>query len=746
MGFALILLLASHGQVLDWDLQTSMTYVRSICPADGGLWCATGGGVFRYEDGAGFTQFYTYPDDLPHFEVRDVLVDSDGRLWAATAAGVACLEDGEWTVYTDFEGIPGEGAWDICEAGGWIFAGSDGGLARWSGDADFVPLDESTTGGAFTAGEATGMAALSDTLWIATDEGIFNLDLSASPFSPSSWQSMSSGTLAFSIDGLIVWEDSLYGYGDMGVFRRDAGRWTVLLDYTSPDSVVTGLAGTPDGLVASCRGVRRRTSGTTWEPWGSGYPYQHWASTVSWDGERLRAGVASPGGLVYDDFGAGLAVLDSGSWEVVTVPGQPSRSVYQIATDDDRTYLGSHNRGLLASYDGEWTSFLQGQGMPNILRTYSASVDPAGGVWTASYHYGLTWMDDRGTIDQGDDSTVTFVSDSIEGLPPETHQILCPMYNNQVVSLAGQGVILWIGQEAYWSTPDEPSGILALTGSPDAGTMEWQGFDESGGLASRNVRRVHAVGTDMLWIAFAGEGGCQLLDHGGTPMYTADDRWLPASGQAFTTVQGLPSNQVFCFAEEQGGTVVIGTGDGICRWSAMSGISSIEGGPAGTVKAIEVDSEGRIWCLGTSAIYCLDGSLLTSFDEVNSPYLPSSRVENEYSEYLPSLGRILFSSISGLWSLEVGQGTAQGGAVSFYPQPFLPGDGEPLMMAGPAGGPVEVEFFCLDGSRAGRIDAEDASEWAWDGSFGGSPAASGVYMVLVRAGGQVYRSRIAVVE
>jgi hypothetical protein len=164
------------------------------------------------------------------------------------------------------------------------------------------------------------------------------------------------------------------------------------------------------------------------------------------------------------------------------------------------------------------------------------------------------------------------------------------------------------------------------------------------------------------------------------------------------------------------------------------------------VKAIEVDPEGRIWCLGTSAIHCLDGSVLTSYDEVNSPYLPSSRVENEYSAYLPTEGRILFSSISGLWSLEVGQGTAQVGAVSFYPQPFLPGDGEPLMMAGLVGDPVEVEFFRLDGSRAGRVDAEDASEWAWNGSFAGSPAASGVYMVLVRSGGQVYRSRIAVVE
>lgn len=745
MNAAFLALAALCAQVLEWDLQTSMTYVNSIYHSAEGMWCATSGGMILCDADGDFGETITFPDELPHFKVNDVMVDPGGRLWAATADGLACRENGEWTVYTAFEGIPGESVWDVEAVGEWVFAASDGGLARWSGGTDFVPLDESTTGGGFDAGEVTGMAELSDTLWLATEDGVFSLDLSASPYDSSSWRSWSDATHELGMTDLVTSGDSLFGYGENGVFKRQDNRWTTILDYFSPDSLVFDLIDTPEGLVAAARGVRRRVSGRQWEPLGTGFPSQTWATALGWDGTRVWAGVGSCDNLP-DDFGRGLAVLQEGSWQVRDIPGQPSRSCYQISMNDGIMYLGSHNRGLLAGYEEGWRSYEQPQGMPNILRTYSAVPCESGGMWTASYHYGLTWYDDSGTWLLDDDSTVTFVAESLPGVPPGFPQVLAPLFNNQVVSVSSQAGCVWIGQEAFWSSPDEPSGLVAVTGSPRTGDLDWQTWDFSDGLAVKNIRTVQALGQDMVWIAFGSEQGCQMLDYNGTPTDKADDTWLPGPGEAFTTASGLPVNQVYCFALEPSGSVLIGTGDGLCRWTRAAGIRAIAG-PSDAVKALVIDGLQRIWCLGTTAIYCVEGNLVTSFDDGNSPYYPSSRVESEYSAWIPSQGRVLFSSPVGMWSLEVqGGGGSAGQGIGFYPQPFLPAAGEPLRMTGLEDGPVSADFYSLDGRFLGTVGSDDPENWEWSGDFDGSPAATGIYLVVVETPGGIRRARLAVVR
>lgn len=745
MTAALLALTVIGAQVLEWDLQTSMTYVNSIYRSEEGMWCATSGGMILCDTAGGFVETITFPDELPHFKVNDVMADQDGRLWAATADGLACREDGEWIVYTAFEGIPGEAVWDVEAVGEWVFAASDGGFARWSGGTDFVPLDESTTGGGFTAGEVTGMAELLDTLWLATEDGVFSLDLSTSPYDSSSWRSWSDVTQDLGMTDLVASGDSLFGYGDNGVFKRGGSRWITILDCFSPDSLVFDLIDTPEGLVAATRGVRRRVSGRLWEPLGTGFPSQTWATALGWDGARVWAGAGSCDNLP-DDLGRGLAMLEDGVWEVREIPGQPSRSCYQISTDGGDMYLGSHNRGLLARYEEGWRSYEQAQGMPNILRTYSVVPCASGGVWTASYHNGLTWYDDNGTWSLEDDTTVTFVSESLPGVPPGFPQMPAPLFNNQVVSLSQRGGCVWIGQEAFWSSPDEPSGLAAVTGSPRTGDLQWQTWDFSDGLAVKNIRTVQALGQDMVWIAFGSDQGCQMLDFNGTPMDKTDDTWFPAPGQAFTTASGLPVNQVYCFALEQSGSVLIGTGDGLCRWTQAAGIRAVAG-PQDAVKALAIDGLQRVWCLGTSAIFCVEGNLVTAFDDSNSPYSPASRVESEYSAWVPSEGRVLFSSSVGLWSLKVqGGGGASGAGISFYPQPFLPAGEEPLRMAGVEDGPVTADFYSLDGRFLGTVGSDDPEDWEWSGSFDGSPAATGIYMVVVETPSGIRRTRLAVVR
>ncbi len=735
--------LAASTQVLDWGFVSSMTHVRSVQPAAEGRWCATSGGVFFYDYDQGFTVEYLYPRDLPHHAVEDVLQDSQGRLWCATGDGLAVLENGGWTVYTSFEGMPGSGdVRDVEEAGSWIWAGTDGGLARWTGSG-FLPMDEALTQGGFTATEVDALVERDDSLWIATELGVFSLDLGSSPFVASSWRHWAAETEGLGIRGFLATPDSLYAFGS-GVFRRDPGEWTVLLDYSSyPDSMILGLASTSDGLIAAGYGVRRRIAGTEWERFGDGFPPGTQATFLAEGGGSLWCGAGSLH-WTNTDYGAGLARLDPEGWTLVGIPGLPAGSCYQPALIDGTLYCGSHNRGLMARYGNDWRYYGPSDGLPNTLRVYPVADAPGDAVWTASYHYGLTWLRDSGTSSGADDSVATYVSDSIEVTPP-VPQVEAPLLNNQVVCLASSGETLWIGQEPFWSTPDEPSGLVVCMGDPAAGDLEWATFTGDDGLSSGAIRSLLPMGDGGLWIAFAGDAGCQYLDFGGTPLIHSDDSWLPAPNQSWGISSGLPSNQVLSFCSDGEGGVLVGTGAGLSRWTEGTGFSTVPG-VVGAIKAIALDGDGTAWCLGSSAVWAMDGAELVCYDRSNSPFLPVNRVENEFASWDPSEGRIVFSSRIGMWMIRTAAGSAGGDGPRFHPQPFLPGDGGVLSIAGVPDAPVTVRIFSVDGAFVASVSADSPGAWSWDGCTEGGNAASGVYFAIVEADGITSVTKLAVVR
>ncbi|MCK4807370.1 MAG: T9SS type A sorting domain-containing protein, partial [Candidatus Aegiribacteria sp.] len=534
--------------------------------------------------------------------------------------------------------------------------------------------------------------------------------------------------------------------GSGGVSQMIGDRWIRLLDYSaSADSVVTGLLVTEDGLIAACKKVLLYNSSGSWELYGSEYPFESYASCLSEVSDRIWCGYGLRDANCRDT-GKGLGYLDNGTWENLPVPGMGGPSCYQMARDEDRVYLGSHRVGLMAYYpDSGWTMFNKyTTDMPHILRTYSAARSGCSGIWTGSYHWGLTWIDDRGTYSMDDDTIITYVSDSLSGVSPEVVQIVSPLLNNQVVMLTSQCGALLVAQEAFWQTPDEPSGIVAVSGEPEEGSLQWTIRTEEDGLASKNIKMLFPCGDDSLWIAFASEGGCQLLVNGGDPMDKSSDTLYPGYGQAYNTSWGLPSNRVFCFARNTDGEILAATGNGICRWNGSVFIEIA--GIAGSVKAMQVDNNGVIWCMTEDAIYSVEGADITEFTSSNSIYIPTNRAENEFSSFNPEDGTVCFSSFIGLWSISSQQNNVESPDLLFYPQPFLPAEEElHIVWSGPDER-IEVKFFSLTGQYLGFVQADSWEEWTWDGTLDGGSLASGVYIMLVETDNDVIISKIAVVR
>ncbi len=732
-----------------WSLSTSLTHVLELSEGSEGVWAATTGGVFLYDPSSGtFPETLQYPDGPPGVICTDVMETAGGALWVSTReGGLALRQGGSWSYYTSFEGIPGSGGTNCLEeAGGYVWVGTDMGMAR-GGVEGFVPVDESSSGGAFPTADVTDIVACGDSLWVATAEGVYRLDLTGSPFVPGDWARFEE-TATLGIYDLAVDPDSgQLGAGPAGVYIRRAERWEPSLESGN----VTEVAWTSWGAVAGRNGVFLLRGGS-WERIGGEYP-ESVIGLYYADG-FLETGMAPGllcglGSFSSEDigWGLGLGLLPdtAGSWSVTTIPGQPAKSIYQITVSGDRLYLGSHKSGLLGSFPEGWRVWTVDQGLPAPLRIYACETDGEDGVWCAAYHYGLTWVGGAATWDPSDDTVLTFVADSIHA--PYAPWVYSPLLNNQVLMLERQGDHLWVPQEAFWQSPDEPSGLVAVGGTPrDTASMTWTLFEPSpDGLARKNLGAVRAFDGDMLWVDFQGDNGCQLLDHGGTPEDRSDDTWYP-EGAPFGTDDGLPSGLVYCFARDSSGNVLVGTGDGLAIYDGAGSFSTVSG-VGGSVEALEVDSGGRIWCLGSEGITVLSTEGVTVYDASNSPYLPYERVEAEFSALAGGGDGVLFSSGTGLWSVSLPvPGPPDRGGACFYPQPFLPSEGAVYLCGLPEGEAVTVRLFALDGTPVTEVGAACPASWSWDGTAGGEEAATGIYIAVVEQSGSLETVKLALVR
>jgi hypothetical protein len=749
----LVLALALLATTPDWEFSTALTHPVSLAPGSNGLWAATTGGVFRFEyEGGVFAEMLQYPDDLPGIVCNDVLEATDGLLWIATDdGGLAMREDNVWSVFTSFDGIPGDGGRIYCleQAGGWIWAGTTAGMARGQEDG-FIPVDGSTSGGAFPSADVYDLEFDGEVLWAATGSGVLLLQDLANPLSPDSWTSFEEETEGLGIFDLASDGTWLAAAGDEGVWLFNGSDWRLIL----ADSTVSEVAWGDWGLMAASDGIQVYDDGM-WEPLGTGYPESILGPYFA-DGLLMHEGTlwCGLGSYTTEDtgWGRGLGKLSSqsGPWTVVTVPGIPSNGVYQILPVGNRLYMGSHKGGLLGMYPEGWTAWGMDQGLPRFLRVYGCAPASGDGIWCSTYHYGITWLGGTATPDPSDDTLLTFAADSIE-VPAVCSWTLAPLLNNQVLMLARQGDILWMPQEAFWQTPEEPSGLTGLTGAPpDTASMVWASFETgSSGLAAKNLKTVFPAGDDLLWIALA-SGGCQLFHHGGTLTDLSDDSWLPGFGQSFTTSDGLPSEIVNCFGLTQEGQLLVGTGAGLCVYNGAGGFSQVSG-VTGSIKAIAVDGEGRIWCNGTNGITLIENGEVTLFDDSNSPFLVFDRVEGEFAGVSPDGKTVYFSSGDGLWSLTVqGGGEPSADGPRFYPQPWRPAEG-PLRMCDfqdepLAGEPVSAAIFSLEGDYLTTVTASMASEWQWDGLVEGSSAGSGIYLAVLTVSGERMTSRLVLVR
>jgi ligand-binding sensor domain-containing protein len=294
------------------------------------------------------------------------------------------------------------------------------------------------------------------------------------------------------------------------------------------------------------------------------------------------------------------------------------------------------------------------------------------------------------------------------------------LVNNRVHHAArGNDTTVWFAHRTPFESED--SGVSRLSWIPgDISSVSVAVITGSVGLPSPQVSFVLPMGGRYAWAAT--DGGLAYIDA---------DRLMVL--ETYGTQDGLPSALVTSLALHRDGTIYVGTASGLAGVSGGT-VSPVEGLDL-AVESVVCDNLGTVWVSTSDGLkrYYPSTGAIEQYTPFNSPLLPGTisamLVENDN-------GHLWMATGHGMWMGELETGlTGDGSAAGIYPDPFLPGRGDVLGISGVPDEPAEISIFDLTGNLVFEYSSTGRDDFAWNGTTaGGSPAASGVYMMTVRSG------------
>ncbi|MGE5177409.1 MAG: hypothetical protein ACM3JJ_13680 [Hyphomicrobiales bacterium] len=697
--------------------------VRGLAAWGGTLAAATGGGIVTVAmPGGPAAKVLSAPGGLPSNQTLCAVAGPSGALWIGTGGdGLARLKpDGSFRrTLTTFDGLPTDRVQALARSGDSVWVGTSGGVALFAEDAATgqVSLRRSdsnaSTAGALISDDIRAIATLGDTVWCATDLGL-------AAFAAGAWIDRRD-VYAGVVNGLATAGDTLWVGAAAG-----------------PRAYVDGSLEPPaGGFAGTCLALGRAG--------GAIYAATNGAGVFRFDGAAwVLAGGAAPGfttclaaapdGALWAGTTQGIARLDPAAqtWSLLVTEGPVVDDFQRVAVDGAGAWFATGNTipvgvggGLVIRYDGSSWSALTNAGTGGALQaasTFAVFVDRARDVW---------------------------LGHCCGGTPPEPR---AERYDPAAGTwIAPGGTNVWSFAEApdgkvYGASADPGIGVTIYDGTTGAlidslTPQNTQGAAQGAGLTSNDLRDVAFDPLGRAWIALA-SNGLERWDGKGTAD-RSDDVWTHFAG-------GFPSLQTTSVAVLDASTAVVGTKsgavvltNGLADAGRTGAINALLGGAA--VNGVTADPRRVVW-LATDVG-------LVRFDETSAAAERFTVADGLVDDQVRSVAwdeahRILWAATAhGVSEIHA----APEGAPSFgsdayvYPNPVGPGAG-PLRVGGLTGS-VTGEIRDLTGRRVRNFHADPLDDAIWDlNGPDGSPAAPGVYLVVLREGGRSRLLRVAVIR
>ncbi len=483
--------------------------------ADGNLWIGSVDGIVSF-DGEYF-KVYDESDGLPSPEIKDTAVDRSGKLWAGTQKGAASFDNGRFTYLADEKGPtenPIECIYFDLANNMWI--GTKGrGLMAYLEDQWYRA---GTREGLLVNTSETIVQAWDRSMWSASNTGI-------SRFDGIGWQTFSSlkhfGT--YSCRELHSTENRLWFFTDNGVHASQGADWFHFSEDEGliSNEVNSGKVFEPNEvLIASDSGLSIIQNDKIENYFIPNCPRGHNGLFITTD-DRNR--------IWYGAWESGVNLYDEGYWtQVASGPAfSEINDVRSMVFTDDGGIVFNTTKGVVFQKDNDWKIETRRNGVSGD-DVRCGIYDKEGNYWAGTAS-GICYRNEKGKWKR---------FRSLHGLPSEDTWS-CAMDNDGTIWFGtSAGIVSFTGDTLTDRTEEAGLGAIdvrsievidgaVLFGTDDGKLIEyrdgnWDSYGKNRLKTDSGVYDIAQAPDGSVWIATNGDG-LICLDNGNSLHLTVKD-------------------------------------------------------------------------------------------------------------------------------------------------------------------------------------------------------------------------------
>ena len=740
-------LLAAAGPVPAVATGAWTTYLRaeqytSLAARHDTIWCASNeGGLQRFVRSSGtFEDFPREPNKLSSHALTALEFDRSGRLWVGTRdQGVSLLsaDAARWDLVSRLDGLPDGAVTALRAVGDTMLIGTENGVALWNGSEIAGTVPDRVNPSPFASDVITGLLLQGDTLWVATELGLY---LSRASTGLATWTLADHRFQGVAVTGL-AWDGRtlmVVSGGTPAVFDFEGGAWSDAGGIGTVLSLSDRLGAI---LACSMNGVYRWT-GSAWEEI-PGAPRSQDCPVANNPGcSGAAAATADDSGRVWVANRDGLREWDSAGWTLHEPDAPAGNDVQNIVLQGPRVYIGTYLEGV-GRFDGErWRNWLARPCFADCDTTFLTAyyalgmlVDQRGRKWVANWSSAIESFDD-------DVSPPQFTHHA----PDDTLGVSRHTWAWAAAADSSGGV--WLGMDS----PDENQVPIGIEYYSPSGIYRANYRPENTPVMPGSQIRALAVDDTWndLWVGYRGRGVTVFE----LPSDTAGERLKLANngGGALPSINTL---DIFGVVAHHDSIWVMSTADlrlfHASTLLPMGPPLPLTGSPAarGACHPMDVGPDGTVW-VGTDGglhAYHQDGSIV-EYNVANSP-IAGDEVRAVAVDR--QSGVVWIGTSLGVSRFDPGYVAPAPPALASlevvaWPNPaLLNGAGLSLRLSGNA---VSYQGAVYDaaGRRLHRFDSPNGRVF-WDGRDGsGSLVRPGIYFVRVESGGHARTVRVVLLR